>query len=315
MKRRIKIACCITMYNEEAVFLQVRERDFSCRRACFLGCHVHRRSMRALTLRCRQRTLRGIASQLDDLDPEVSWEEFMLVVMVDGREKMHNTVVEFMSQNCKLYDPKLLKDSMEGMVRSCDTNHKHFLFVCLLYASILVFAFLFRWRPWSRVTARGPPAPQPVTCHIFERSMELPKHSSQREYFKPLQMLLAVKEKNGGKLNSHLWFFSGFCRQIQPVYTFVRVPCARRLSVGTGALSCARGGSSSMWEQCPCCPRSRCYTTRCRRVRVRPGRARQRHRRASGSCHRRASGSRAGEPAGRRRVRRTLTRKPNPNHK
>ena len=24
MKRRIKIACCITMYNEEAVFLQVR---------------------------------------------------------------------------------------------------------------------------------------------------------------------------------------------------------------------------------------------------------------------------------------------------
>lgn len=76
---------------------------------------------------------------------------------------------------------------------------------------------------------------QPVTCHIFERSVEMPKHSSQREYFKPLQMLLAVKEKNGGKLNSHLWFFSGFCRQMQPAYTFVRGRAAAALVARTRA--------------------------------------------------------------------------------
>lgn len=42
----------------------------------------------------------------------------------------------------------------------------------------------------------------PVTCHIFEKTIDLPKHSSQREYFKPLQIILAVKEANGGKVRT-----------------------------------------------------------------------------------------------------------------
>ena len=61
-----------------------------------------------------------------------------------------------------------------------------------------------------------------VTCHLFEKTVDLPKHSSQREYFKPLQIVLAVKEKNGGKLNSHLWYFSAFVKQMQPHYCVVR---------------------------------------------------------------------------------------------
>jgi cellulose synthase/poly-beta-1,6-N-acetylglucosamine synthase-like glycosyltransferase len=88
--------------------------------------------------------------------------------------------------------------------------------------------------------------------HLFERSIELPKHKSQREYHYPLQCILALKvtrwpcfhshahtcrsapaesihgvtfaaasclqERNGGKLNSHLWFFSGFSVQLNPKY-------------------------------------------------------------------------------------------------
>ena len=42
--------------------------------------------------------------------------------MVDGREKMHATVAEFVTQEMKLYDPKLLKDQMEGMVSSLCTT-------------------------------------------------------------------------------------------------------------------------------------------------------------------------------------------------
>ena len=68
-----------------------------------------------------------------------------------------------------------------------------------------------------------------VTCHLFEKTIDLPKHSSQREYYKPLQIALAVKEKNGGKLNSHLWYFSAFVKQLQPDYCVVRAitpsPC------------------------------------------------------------------------------------------
>ena len=55
---------------------------------------------------------------------------------------------------------------------------------------------------------------RPVTMHLFERSVELSKHKSQREYHYPLQCILALKERNGGKLNSHLWFFSGFSVQV-----------------------------------------------------------------------------------------------------
>jgi len=60
---------------------------------------------------------------------------------------------------------------------------------------------------------------RPVVVHLFERSVEMAKHTSQREYHYPLQVMLAVKERNGGKLNSHLWFFSGFCVQLNPKYT------------------------------------------------------------------------------------------------
>lgn len=42
------------------------------------------------------------------------------------------------------------------------------------------------------------------------------------EFYDPLQTVLVVKEKNGGKLNSHLWFFMGFMQQIDPGMTFVR---------------------------------------------------------------------------------------------
>lgn len=58
----------------------------------------------------------------------------------------------------------------------------------------------------------------PVTCHVFEKTVELPKYSSQASSFQPLSLLIAVKEKNGGKLNSHLWLFQAFCRCLNPKY-------------------------------------------------------------------------------------------------
>jgi len=61
-----------------------------------------------------------------------------------------------------------------------------------------------------------------VTCHWFERTVSLTKHKTMSEYFLPMQIVFCVKARNGGKLNSHLWFFRGFCELIQPHYTFVR---------------------------------------------------------------------------------------------
>eukprot|EP01138_Halocafeteria_seosinensis_P003621 gb/GECG01003700.1/.p1 GENE.gb/GECG01003700.1/~~gb/GECG01003700.1/.p1 ORF type:complete len:1630 (+),score=224.77 gb/GECG01003700.1/:1-4890(+) len=62
---------------------------------------------------------------------------------------------------------------------------------------------------------------QPTQVHIFERSVEIPRYLQQGDYFEPLQVMFAVKEYNGGRLNSHLWFFSGFCQQLRPQYTLL----------------------------------------------------------------------------------------------
>jgi hypothetical protein len=53
---------------------------------------------------------------------------------------------------------------------------------------------------------------KPVVMHMFERTLELPSHATQREYRLPLPCSLALKEKNGGKLNSHLWTFMAFAQ-------------------------------------------------------------------------------------------------------
>ena len=63
-----------------------------------------------------------------------------------------------------------------------------------------------------------------VTCHIFERTVELPRHPSQREYYLPMQMILSVKEKTGGVLNSHLWSLTAFARQVVPKYLLILGP-------------------------------------------------------------------------------------------
>ena len=60
---------------------------------------------------------------------------------------------------------------------------------------------------------------QAVTCHVFERTVCPPSVTAD-----PLQVVLAVKERNGGKLNSHLWFFSAFMPQLDPAVVVVRVP-------------------------------------------------------------------------------------------
>ena len=44
--------------------------------------------------------------------------------------------------------------------------------------------------------------------------------------YPPLQVNFAIKERNGGKLSSHLWFFNAFANHLNPKYCFL-------LDVGT----------------------------------------------------------------------------------
>ena len=63
-----------------------------------------------------------------------------------------------------------------------------------------------------------------VTMHIFEKTVELSRHASQREYYPPMQLMVGLKARNGGKLNSHLWFFTAICRQLSPEFVLVSPP-------------------------------------------------------------------------------------------
>jgi hypothetical protein len=127
--------------------------------------------------------------------------QFLIIIVVDGREKMNKTMQEYFEKDLKVWDSDMVM-----------MEHRN----------------------------------NAVTCHLFEKTVDLPKHSSQREYFKPLQIALAVKEKNGGKLNSHLWFFSAFVKQLQPDFCVVRrtaphpsAPCTRELGRCQAVCHCA----------------------------------------------------------------------------
>jgi chitin synthase len=59
--------------------------------------------------------------------------------------------------------------------------------------------------------------------HLFEKTLLIERnfdeHTSTGAYCLPLQGVFALKQKNGGKLDSHLWFFYAFAEQLEPDYT------------------------------------------------------------------------------------------------
>ena len=46
-------------------------------------------------------------------------------------------------------------------------------------------------------------------------------NGTDNNYYKPLQLIFAVKEENAGKLDSHLWFFDAFADSLQPDFCFL----------------------------------------------------------------------------------------------
>lgn len=129
-----------------------------------------------------KRTLAGIASNLTRLcRGGLHWSEIAVMIILDGRAKMHASMVQYLQHELRVFDPELLLEEHAG---------------------------------------------RPVTMHIFERTVTIPRAKSTRDYYPPLQISVGVKERNGGKLHSHLWLFSGMSTQVNPKYVML-------LDVGT----------------------------------------------------------------------------------
>ncbi|CEO96773.1 hypothetical protein PBRA_005377 [Plasmodiophora brassicae] len=58
-----------------------------------------------------------------------------------------------------------------------------------------------------------------ITMHLFETTAIL--SDSLTAYHNPLQIVFVLKEDNGGKLDSHRWFFNALAAQVRPTYTFL----------------------------------------------------------------------------------------------
>lgn len=65
-----------------------------------------------------------------------------------------------------------------------------------------------------------------IGAHLFENKAVFEDNPELSTVFPPLQMMFCLKEHNGGKLDSHWWFFEAFSQYLNPTYTFL-------LDVGT----------------------------------------------------------------------------------
>jgi chitin synthase len=73
---------------------------------------------------------------------------------------------------------------------------------------------------YFKQTLSTPEDPEPEVAHCFQQKVALEEASEE------LNLIWAIKQENKKKLNTHLWFFGGFCQYIQPKYVML-------LDVGT----------------------------------------------------------------------------------
>ena len=57
-----------------------------------------------------------------------------------------------------------------------------------------------------------------IHMHVYERTVEIAKHAQAREYYNPLQTILALSSHQCGDMKSYMWLFNAFCQQLQPEY-------------------------------------------------------------------------------------------------
>ena len=113
---------------------------------------------------------------------EDAWKNILICIVSDGRTKAHPKTLQFLQQ-LGLFD----EDAMTICSAGIDTRMHLFERTVIL----------------NRLENRG------IRSFFNSKTAKIP----------PLQIVFALKEHNAGKLDSHLWFYHGFARQVQPEYT------------------------------------------------------------------------------------------------
>lgn len=77
--------------------------------------------------------------------------------------------------------------------------------------------------------------PDDIELHEFTAApcLEPATRAWKKKYgarYCPMQVVFAIKEHNGGKLDSHKWFFDAYCRRANPEFVVVRYTSGAALS-------------------------------------------------------------------------------------
>jgi hypothetical protein len=164
------------------------------------------------------RTLRGVLQNLRSLVNQEGfdfWERFAVCFVFDGRHKASSSSLQFLSE-LGIYNSDILLDG-----KQCPDVHLHLLEFTAQIPATLIDECIQKTQQTVATDAGGD-----------EGQEEEEKDAEERcgKYFPPLQTIFALKEHNGGKLNSHLWAFNALCSQMKPDYVVL-------LDVGTEPLN------------------------------------------------------------------------------
>ena len=164
------------------------------------------------------RTLRGIARQLiakPRSTPWVDWQRVGVFIVIDGIEKMSPSMQEYCTSILSLLDMDMMEEARQMSQSDAPPTEDHPVYSSPDQPGKDRFADI------RERAERGAPV-----CHMFERTISLPHEDGSGTLYPPVQTTLCLKSRNGGKLNSHMWFYYGMCRQANPEFTFL-------LDVGT----------------------------------------------------------------------------------
>lgn len=227
MRRPVEVLVCVTSYNEDA-------GEF-------------------------ERSLLGInrnIRHLVNVEGPDAWQKVAVVILADGRSKVNSETLDHlkvvgaydntvMERTCAKIPADFLKsfylrrkmleeaDNVDGIVEAKRKEGKLAQFFQDLYATekskketnenemLSQEAIMFQ--------RLSDPNASPLTyasVHLFERSIQMVEDINQEAFYHPMQLLLAIKERNGGKLDSHNWFFNAFAEHLQAKFTVL-------LDVGT----------------------------------------------------------------------------------
>ncbi|KAJ3287962.1 Chitin synthase, class 1 [Rhizoclosmatium sp. JEL0117] len=111
-----------------------------------------------------------------------SWKEVVVVIVSDGRSKVHPKTLDVLS---------VMGCYMDGLPRA-SVNDKP------------VTGHIFEFSTQVRVNS-----------HLVTRFADTPGKNNPGKMF-PMQTIFLLKEKNAKKINSHRWFFKAVCDQLDP---------------------------------------------------------------------------------------------------